>query len=375
MLGYHLSKKGLKVLIIDKKRLPRYKSCGGGLTGRALDVIPFDVRYVVEDFAYTAKISVQNSIITCRRKATPLMGTVMRDRFDYFLVRQAERLGAAVRDNTTLMSVAGEPGHLKVKTSMGELNTKIIVGADGVNSRVAKELKLKAQTKHMTAVEAEVYLEARDRLEAFRNTVHFDFGVVPRGYGWVFPKKDHVSVGLLTVSEKASQINRYFDSYLKIKTNGTGAEIRSYRGHLIPYGPGKSHQYATDAGLVVGDAAGITDPITGEGIYYAVRGAEIASEVISDHLLGKSALRKYKNRIEEEFLRDIRCAQRLGNILYKSPQLSYRILRGHGSRIANNHVKIISGEKTYTQLHKEVFSVNGIRSLFRKQHVKDDERE
>jgi flavin-dependent dehydrogenase len=289
---------------------------------------------------------------------------VMRDKFDFFLVKKAMKAGAYLNDQTNFISLSGTTGNLDVETTKGNFKTKIIVGADGVNSNVAKAIQLNVKKKQMMAIEAEVFLNNPETLKELQHSVHFDLGMIPGGYGWVFPKRDHLSIGMLSVSKQARDIKRFFKAYLESKAIHAHADIRSLKGHMIPYGPAKSNSYANKNGMLVGDATGFVDPITGEGIYYAFREAQIAAEIISDDVLSiNESAEKYNTLLKKELMHDLDCAQKLAYILYKIPVVSHRVLKAHGKSIGENHLEIITGKKSYGELFNEVLSLSGIRTL------------
>jgi flavin-dependent dehydrogenase len=201
-------------------------------------------------------------------------------------------------------------------------------------------------------------------MDLFRHTIQFDIGPVPNGYGWIFPKRNHLSVGILSLSDKPKGIRNDLHAFIAAKRLDTRIQTLSMRGHGIPYGPDRRNRYANPLGLLVGDATGIVDPITGEGIYYAVRGAQIASEAITAHIVDKKrSFRTYDAMLAQDLLPEIGYARWLAHILYKCERLSHRALRTKGAKIAENHVKIITGAKTYRQLHREVFSLAGLRTI------------
>ncbi|MFC1877307.1 FAD-dependent monooxygenase [Thermodesulfobacteriota bacterium] len=111
-LGYYLSEKGFKVLIIEKKKLPRYKPCGGGITQRASNLLPFDFDDVVEDYSLTAKILFNNIEVLSKDFDSPIVSMVMRDKFDYFLINKAKEKGVVVKDKNKFLSIEGDPGSL-----------------------------------------------------------------------------------------------------------------------------------------------------------------------------------------------------------------------------------------------------------------------
>lgn len=363
LLGYYLALQKTSVLIIDKKKMPRYKSCGGGLTKRALDILPFDVSEVIESYPHTVKISLQNHIIFQHTSSFPLISMVMRDRFDYFLIKKAISKGVTVMAETKFKSVVGKAGNLSVETSRGAFKTKILVGADGVHSKAASALELNINKRQMIGLESEICFEDVKIVNAFMKSACFDFGVIPQGYGWIFPKKNHLSIGVVSFSPKIIEMKEYLNRYLETKNLKKHVMIKFLQGWLIPLGPPKNAMVSNNKGLLVGDAAGLTDPITGEGIFYALKEADIASRVILDTLFGKGSLNVY-NEALEALRNDLTYALKLQRLLYKIPQISYKLMKAYGKRLGKNYVDIITGKTTYYLLYKKIFSVQGIKALF-----------
>jgi len=364
-MGYDLSQYGLKVLLVEKESLPRYKACGGGLTRRTLDALPFDVSPVIEDYTYTARMLYRNRLLYVKTHDNPIVGMVMRDVFDYFLIEQAMAKGLVVHDDTAFESVSGRAGELLIKTSKGSYKAKVVAGADGVNSSVAKALDLKIKHDVMMAIEGEVCPEDMGMLEKFRNSIDLDFGVIPGGYGWVFPKKDHLSIGVGSSIRGLRDWKGYFRSYLELK--GIIPESMKYpvRGRLIPINPHKGNILSNERGLVAGDAAGFTDPMTGEGIFYAVRQAAIASQVIKDVFLSGSSVAEYTGLVKREFMNDLIWAKRMAHVLYRYPAISRRLLFRCGEALGENQTAVILSQQTYSDVFRKIaiLMLNPIRLL------------
>ncbi|MBW1893443.1 MAG: geranylgeranyl reductase family protein [Deltaproteobacteria bacterium] len=365
LMGYDLSQYGLKVLLVEKESLPRYKACGGGLTRRTLDALPFDVSPVIEDYTYTARMLYRNRLLYVKTHDKPIVGMVMRDDFDYFLIEQAMAKGLVVHDDTAFESVSGRAGELLIKTSKGSYKAKVVAGADGVNSSVAKALDLKIKHDVMMAIEGEVCPEDMGMLEKFRNSIDLDFGVIPGGYGWVFPKKDHLSIGVGSSIRGLRDWKGYFRSYLELK--GIIPESMKYpvRGRLIPINPHKGNILSNERGLVAGDAAGFTDPMTGEGIFYAVRQAAIASQVIKDVFLSGSSVAEYTGLVKREFMNDLIWAKRMAHVLYRYPAISRRLLFRCGEALGENQTAVILSQQTYSDVFRKIaiLMLNPIRLL------------
>jgi len=355
LLGYHLARKSIKVLIIEKKRQPRYKACGGGLTRRAVESLPFDISSVVEQQTHTAHMLFQNKPLFTATFDEPVITMVMRDRFDSFIVEKAVSRGAMIQDRTSFRAVYGNYGNLTVETSKGNIKTKIVAGADGVISRVGKALNLRVQNVLMTAMEGELYPESPFDFERFKGASHYDFGVIPKGYGWVFPKKDHLSVGVGTFSPRIRGWKHYFDAYLKLKGLVSISKIHPFKGHLIPVRPKKNNTLSCPEGLLVGDAAGFADPLTGEGLFFAIHGAKIASQTIFNSLdSGLQTMAGYTKSMNNEFFKDLACAGYMAHMIYSFPTLGRKILLTHSEDLAARQLAVVCGQTSYASVFRSL---------------------
>lgn len=216
VLAYQLATVGLKVLIIEKSYLPRYKTCGGGLTFKSLEYLPFDINPVIEIealggiFSYAGNYS--HKIQTTKRIAW----LVMRDRFDNYLSQQAVEAGAVLRDGLNVKNFENNDRFFAVETPQGKYTCCVLVGADGVNSIIARKAGLLSTRKFGFGLEAELLVPPSALSDQGRFAT-FDFGVIPQGYGWILPKRDKLSVGVFhAVSGKAVGIRRYLDKLISI---------------------------------------------------------------------------------------------------------------------------------------------------------------
>ncbi len=353
ILGYELSRRGAKVLIIEKYKLPRYKTCGGGLTRKTLCILPFDVSDVIEDYTYIANITFDSTNIFSKTYIDePFIGMVMRDKFDYLLVKKAVASGCHLSEETTFESLSGLPGDLRVHTNNGVFRARILVGADGVISRTAKALGLQGRKRIIRALEAEVFYDDRAMISQLRHTAHFDLGAIPKGYGWIFPKMDHLSIGVGTTSKRIRSLKHYLNAFMETKGLHSSAEIRALRGHQIPYNPSVRNLFANQNGLLVGDAAGLTDPVTGEGIYYAVLEAIIAGEVIINSLKeGSNYVNEYNRAVRRILKKEMLYARRLSGFFYGLPNCSKSLLKRFGNELVECHLQIVCGKRTYRMLY------------------------
>ncbi len=191
----HLARAGVRVVLLDRARFPRDKPCGGGLTGRALRAIPVDPAPVVEHLVDRFELRLDYGRRFERGGERPLIHMTQRRRLDAFLAEQAASAGADFRDGTRVERLEiGDDGVL-VETPDGPIRADVVVGADGANGVVARAAGLGASIVRGVALEGNVSWQALSRA-AYANRAVVELGIVPGGYGWVFPKGDHVNLGV-----------------------------------------------------------------------------------------------------------------------------------------------------------------------------------
>ena len=189
-----LARAGWQVLLLERERLPRDKVWGGGVARKALAALPCDV---LECAPTRARVTVRGTSPVEIDTGAVAAWTTMRDRFDSRIVAEALRAGAQLRDGCAVHGIADNQ-----LFSAGETVTaRVIVAADGAPSRLAAALGLPSGRRQTPAIEAEVRV-APEVLAAWQTTVLFDFAAAPGGYGWVFPKADHLSIGLRSLYQK-----------------------------------------------------------------------------------------------------------------------------------------------------------------------------
>jgi geranylgeranyl reductase family protein len=353
MCAYELSKNNISVLIIEKERLPRYKTCAGGLTKKAYEILPKDFLSLVENDTYRVNLTLNYRWGFSKITSFPIVKMVMRDKLDYFLVKKAEHYGARILDKTVIKSIVELSDCIYVSTEVKNFKSKLIVGADGITGCVARSLDLRKHPTCGIAIEGELTPRHNlSQLKGFNGSLHLDFNVIPNGYGWIFPKKEHLSVGVFTTLPQMRDIKRHFTSYLKQKGLTNGYQTESLTGHQIPIGGKNREPLNSTRGILIGDAAGLADPITGEGIYFALRSGQIAAGVIRNFINNPNlALDEYTKEVNSEIIEDFKYAGYLSTLLYKLSFLSYNLARKI-NRINDSFVKVVAGEKTYKELFR-----------------------
>ena len=273
----HLARAGARVLLADKARFPRDKPCGGGLTGRALRHAPCDVEPVVEHVVSRFVVRVGYRGRFARRSEPPLIRMTQRRRLDVHLAERAAAAGAEFLDGTAASDVAvGEDG-ATARVAGTPISASFIVGADGANGIVARAAGLGDGIRCGVALEGNVPWSDLDPAP-YQETAWIELGVVPGGYGWVFPKGDHANLGVGGWLAEGPRLRRHLANLAR--AHGLGMDrLAGLRGHRLPMRR-LGAPAARGRALLVGDAAGLVDPLSGDGIYEAFVSARLAADAI-----------------------------------------------------------------------------------------------
>ena len=321
VLAYLLARRGLDVLILERATLPRYKTCGGGLTWKAMQNLPFDVSSVFEHKAVGGVVTYAGQQLLKVEVGWPVAWLVMRDRFDHYLVQQAVEAGAKLIEGVSVSNVEERGDRVVVTSTEGELQAQLLAGADGVNSIVARSVGLMPDREVGVAVEAELAVSPAS-LEAQGAYATFDFGALPGGYGWIFPKRDHLSVGVFkAIPGKAIGLKKALEKFIASEAVLLDPKILHLQGHPIPLG-GRKHILHKGRVLLVGDAANLADPWMGEGISYAVVSARLAAEQMFIALESKQFdLSGYTELINASITPQLLSARWFAKAVYSLPEL------------------------------------------------------
>jgi geranylgeranyl reductase family protein len=244
--------------------------------------LPFSVETVVEDRVNTMELWFRYKRRWSRRADEPLVLMTQRRRLDAFLAEQAAAAGAEFRDGAKVTGV--DPAG--AVTLAGErLEADVVVGADGVNGITARSLGLSAHV-HGVALEGNVGYTHVSR-ERFGGRAVVELGAVPGGYAWVFPKGDHVNVGVGGWESEGPRLRERLRELCAAFAIDE-VEVRELRGHRLPM-RGASRRPVDQRVLLVGDAAGLVDPLSGDGMYEAFVSGRLAAEATLELLAGRAA--------------------------------------------------------------------------------------
>lgn len=272
--AYFLGEAGWRVLVLEKETLPRYKPCGGGLSIRMLEeTFPFSFDPVMESHITTITYTLGNRTINIP-VANRAIATVMRDKFDSYLL---DHVRAEVKQGIAVRKIVETTDRVSVETTAGDVfESRYLIGADGAKSVVARDLKLRRGRTTAAAIEAEVFV-APELQQRFSDSLAFIFGDIQMGYAWIFPKAEHLSVGIAALHPQHGELQSAMTRVMK--RYGISLEGVPLHGHPIPIYT-RSEPISTSRTLLIGDAAGLADPFTGEGIRLAIKSGRLAAQAI-----------------------------------------------------------------------------------------------
>lgn len=349
--AYHLAHMGRKVLLLEKAKLPRAKPCGGGVSPEVAQWLPFDLAPAVSTAVSRLRLTWEMATpVEADLGSATTLWMVRREVFDQLLVDQAVSQGAELRDATEAAACRWESGRWTVDTPSGPAAGRFLIAADGALGRTAKALGF-SRLKHTLAVALEG--EALCPMTDVR-TAHVDFGSVPNGYQWAFPKADGWSVGCGVFRGKGGgNLRASFGAYCR----GLQLDPLSMRpaGHPIKLWNGDQALHTQQA-LLAGETACLVDPFTAEGIRPSVLSGRIAAESVHAALSRKDpSLEDYTRRIHERLGAEMIWARRLARIFYRVPAAAYRL--GVQRPGAVQHMaRLLSGQSRYSEVAQKAIS-------------------
>ena len=356
-LAYELAKRGIGVLLLEREKLPRHKCCAGGLTSKAVKLLGFDISEVVEDVVYEISITFDLRNPYLRQHDQPLIYTVMRDVFDHFLVKKARQRGAVLVDGQNVRRIQMSGDWVEVSTADSILRSRLVVGADGAYSVVTRELGMGRSMEYGAAIGSEIVVP-EEELARWKSRAQMELGCIPGGYAWVFPKRDHLSIGVACPASKAKHLNGLHQEFLNSLGTSDYTISRS-SSHFIPTCT-KGRLVWHDKVLLLGDAAGLADPLTGEGIHNAILSAQLAVPVIENCLAHANAkLEDYQEAVEERIISELRIARVLSKFFIRFPHLAFGMLN-RSDETWRVGCGLMSGELKYADMTRGAGGFKGI---------------
>lgn len=347
-----LAQSGARVILLEKAKLPRAKTCGGGILARTLAMMPADIRDVVRTTCRTVELTIGTPpyFFTVSR---PQAVVCMMDRryLDSLLVAAAGRCGADIVDACSVDKIVPVTGGLSLTTGHGVFKARFVIAADGVRSRTARKCGWPAETRRLIPALAAELRVSPDILNRWCQParVRFDFGAVPRGYGWIFPKADRLGVGVLNMQPKTTGLKRALYRYLELSgfRNATSIKIR---GDLIPVSP-RRDGFVKGRVLLAGDAAGFADPLTAEGITHALFSGRLAARALVEGGFAPVAVCKlYHAGLQTRILPELRIARFFARRVFFHPRTVDAFFGRWGQEFVEGVTDIATGKETYRSL-------------------------
>ena len=346
---------GARTLLLEKQRHPRYKPCGGGLPLHALAEIATPIDDLIEARVNTIEVSHPNGQRFRKSHAQPFAVLVMRDRLDERLLDTARTAGATVHEDEAVRRLSIEGACAVVETAQGRYEAPLLIGADGATGPTARAAGLDADIPRSAAWELEIEAPAA-LLDYWAGVANIDVAYRPWGYGWVFPKAGRLSVGVVLPPGGGRHIRAVTDTYLK-RLGLAGAPVQIAQGHPIRYRRSPGQSVARGPVLLTGDAGGLADEFTAEGIHYALQSGRLAATAALDALgshdpLSHDPATRYLAAINREIQPELDAARAISRLCYwclsAGPGLAMRV----SQRIDyfwRAFFRVMRGESTYAR--------------------------
>jgi geranylgeranyl reductase family protein len=326
---------GARTLLLEREDLPRYKRCGGGLIGlsqQAVAAAGVDVSAIERDrvgrLSFTSRGTHRYT-----REAAPFLPMVLRSELDAALVRAAVDAGAELRTGTAVNSYVQDDDGVVLTTSDGTVRARAVVGADGSGSRAAAHVGVVCEQVDL-GMEAELPTPAGGD---WAGHVLLDWGPVPGSYGWVFPKGDRLTVGVIGSRASGQRVRQYFEAF--VASLGLDlADGEHVGGHLTRV-RAPSSPLRRGAVLVAGDAGGLLEPWTREGISFALRSGALAGTAA----VGDPA--SYEPAVAAELGPEMDAGRRALAAFTRHPRAVHEVLR-RGPGMWQRFVRLVSGTTT-----------------------------
>ncbi len=303
---------GARTVVLERAEHPRYKTCGGGLIGASLAAVDGQITVPARDQVRSVTFTLRGERGYTREYGEPLLAMVMREEFDEALLRHAQAAGAVLRQRAPVRAIAQAADHASARLADGSAVTaKVIVGADGSSGVSARHVGVRFAQVDL-GLELEIAVPARVERE-WAGRVLLDWGEIPASYGWVFPKGDRLTVGVIAARGNGDATRAYLRELTQRLRLGSFDVLRD-SGHLTRC-RAEASSLRSGRVIVAGDAAGLLEPWTREGISFALRSGALAGEFAAKAAVAasgpdaESSLDEYVAAVNRVLVPDMRAGQ------------------------------------------------------------------
>ncbi len=381
----NLAEKGINVLLLDKATFPRDKPCGGGLPTRVQKRFPY-IEPFLDSVSYGTSMFSSSLRYKCDLiREKPFLEMVLRKDFDYGLLSLAQKAGATFLGGKSVVDVVVQKDKVSVMLEDGQtIETQMVIGSDGMHSVVAEKTNLSKklevlcvslmQEQQMTPKQLTTFFTKKRLIYLFIKA----HGIA--GYAWVFPKKNTVNIGIgefqSAVSKERPRIplketyEKFIATLKEKKLLPADFPIENLKGATLPIFP--LENTCGDRVLLCGDAAGFINPITGEGIYYAMVSGQFAAEVIAEglqsHDLSHRFLSRYQTLWDNDFGKDLKALGRFNNQWGKDSEKVIRLMM-RDKKFARLIIGVTGGQISFRKYRTAIilrYVYLSFKNLFRK---------
>ena len=342
---------GARTVVLERAEHPRYKTCGGGLLGVSRAAVAGQITLPVRDEVRSATFTLRGGQEFSRSNAQPLLAMVMREEFDAALLARAQENGAVVRQRVQVRAVEQADGRATARLADGSsVTATVLIGADGSSGVTARHVGAQFAQVDL-GLELEIAVpEPVGRRWAGR--LLLDWGEIPGSYGWVFPKGDRLTVGVIAARGQGDATKAYLREFVG-RLGLSGYQAVRDSGHLTRCRTEESPLRQGNV-IVAGDAAGLLEPWTREGISFALRSGALAGEygakaaTSGDPAAAESALDGYAAAVNAVLVPDMRAGRVLLSGFTRHPGTFHKGLstaKGWGA-----FVKLCRSERSFAEL-------------------------
>jgi len=381
----NLAEKGIKVLLLDKTTFPRDKPCGGGLPTRVQKRFPY-IESLLDSVSYGTAMYSSSLRYKCELiREKPFLEMVLRKDFDHGLLSLAQKAGATFLGGKSVVDVVVQKDKVSVMLEDGQtMETQMVIGSDGMHSIVAEKTNLSKKLEVLCVCLMQEQPLSSKQLTTFFTKKRLIYLFIKAhgiaGYAWVFPKKNCVNIGIgefqSAISKARPKIplketyEKFISTLKEKKLLPADFPVENLKGATLPIFP--LENTCGDRVLLCGDAAGFINPITGEGIYYAMVSGKIASDVIAEglksHDLSYRFLSRYQTLWDIDFGKDLKALGRFNNQWGKDSERIIRMMM-RDKKFARLIIGVTGGQISFRKYRTPLilrYVYLSLKNLFRK---------
>lgn len=319
--AYQCTSAGLRTLLLERCFLPRYKCCAGGVLDRALKIPDFGIPNILIEKEIRGLTMVWRNVRKEFRFDERVAITVKRSAFDAFLTKKAEEAGCELWDGTKAVAATEYQDRVRIESERGAIESRHLIVAEGSSSRLANQLFGRFRQGHTAigmAVDCEFPGDTGTSLE-----VHFidtpTSSINRNPYfpinGWIFPHRHGANVGVVGYRTARPLLEKHISTLIARLSYGSGPISKgTVTAHPLPLAPRR--KVSSRLCLAVGDSAGFVNPLTGEGMTYALTSGSLAADAIYKAITAGSPISNYDRECANTIMRDLKAAATLGPILH-----------------------------------------------------------